>query len=185
VDSREMWGTIKGGSFCRKEGSAPRLHDSLRIGWSSRSASRAWRISAGRGKPVENDRAGTSHTRRENSYDAEGRLAESIARDGAEELARWRYQHTVAPEGTGSGGSAPRSSPARILIFERRRSNAPSCTLPPEAPVGQTADTKPLSNEARPRPSDAPPSKRGHLRDAKGARRVTITTVCEECRIVP
>lgn len=48
---------------------------------------------------MEYDRTGTSHTRRENSYDAEGRLAESIVRDGAEELARWRYQYEVDARG--------------------------------------------------------------------------------------
>lgn len=93
---------------------------------------------------VDYDRAGTSHTRRENSYDAEGRLAESLVRDGAEESVRWRYQYTVDADGNwirrvGTAFEPGPDSHPRTETVERTITYA----APPEAPVGQTADAQP------------------------------------------
>ncbi|TKB78664.1 MAG: hypothetical protein E8D45_04085 [Nitrospira sp.] len=93
---------------------------------------------------VEYDRAGTSRTRRENSYDAEGRLAESIVRYAAEESVRRRYQYTVDAQGnwirrvSTAFEPGPNDHP-RTETVERIITYA----APPEAPVGQTADAKP------------------------------------------
>lgn len=92
---------------------------------------------------MEYDRTGTNHTRRENSYDAEGRLAESIVREGAEESARRRYQYAVDAGGNWIRRVGTSFEPGPDSHFRAEAVERTIAYAAPEAPVGQTADAKP------------------------------------------